>query len=192
MDVTHTIRYSGRSRFIRAGGSVVDPSDPSSETGPATAWACAGTWSGAALNGWRGSSVGLWADMGEGADIVHGTPGADRLSSNYADFSHQYVWGSGFQTIEDAPADGSLDLMCGGAGDDFLYGDLDDDYTDDQEERMDGGAGVDYCDGDPFFFDGNDVSDVEMNCEGPDDAFAGGAFYLACSTYENPLAYVGL
>lgn len=86
-------------------------------------------------------------------------------------------------------------MLCGGAGDDVLYGDADDDWQAAQEEHLDGGAGTDICHGDPLDFVlgvGGDQSDVvTSSCETHDTAWNNDT-YFSCADSENPIEYLGL
>ena len=145
---------------------------------------------GAAIRPWaEGFDFGIWADLGTGADEFHGSPGDDRGASNYATLSYTYQWPTGWIVYESAPADDAEDMLCGGWGDDELYGDLDDDWTAGAEELIDGGPGVDVCDGDPFSHDGSDSSDVMEGCEGSEDAWLYSGWF-DCEDTANPLDVV--
>ena len=77
----------------------------------------------------------LYAYMGTGSDRAIGTGNGDKLFSNiYGSFPSNYL-----------PADEAPDTLCGSDGDDSLYGDHDDDNT--NEEILHGGGGTNYCNG---------------------------------------------
>ena len=145
---------------------------------------------GAAIRPWsEGFDFGIWADLGTGADEFHGSPEDDRGASNFATLSYTYQWPTGWTVYESAPADGAQDMLCGGPGDDELYGDRDDSWGAGLEELLGGGPGVDVCDGDPFFFDGSDSSDVIAGCEGANDGWEY-EYWFDCEDTANPLDIV--
>ena len=101
--------------------------------------------------------------------------------------------------IPRAPGDGSVDLLCGGDGDDELFGDGDDDYVNVGEEYLDGGPGDDFCDGDPpdglVGPGGGSSSDLAtLSCEVVEHAATGAWVdgWFSCEDSANPVDYLGL
>lgn len=185
----HTVGFTGNSDFVFAGGytgfEVPDFPGPHSNS----AFLCDGV----AIAPWsREFDFSMRVDMGEGADTYHGGPARDRVASNFAEFVLTWVgFPQGFQAEFQAPADHSLDMLCGGDGNDQLYGDLDNDYLAGEEELLDGQRGNDTCDGDPNpLLDavqppGEDQSDVTpSSCETRDDAWFNDS-HFACESTAN-------
>ncbi len=145
-----------------------------------------------AIAPWSSSfDFGLEVRLGTGADEVHGSPNDDYLASNNAFAGwvrNNALGGPAWLYIEEADPDGAIDMLCGGPGNDELYGDLDDSWSAGAEEWLDGGAGFDICDGDPFDLDGlGSVSDViKTTCEDREDGWVNNG-YFSCETTENPV-----
>ena len=137
-----------------------------------------------AVGPWDGTGYlfGIYAVMGSGTDLFQGSPNADIAWTNSYEFT-------GWPPVGISPGDGStFDKLCGGAGNDLLYGDDDDDYTI-AEDWLDGGTGANTCDGDPWR-DGNDVSDLWRNCTTHYDAYSDAMLttpLIHCSDDDNPL-----
>jgi hypothetical protein len=105
-----------------------------------------------------------------------------------------------------APGDNASDLLCGGAGDDELFGDADDSPS--AEEVLDGGFGDDFCDGDPINWGGptggstfdvaRHVASGDYGCDTIERAitpaiWSGGWSMVAeCWAIDNPVDYFGL
>lgn len=92
---------------------------------------------------------GLLAVLGAGSDQFYGTPNDDIAQSNVISTSSQSIpppFGP-TTTIQHAPGDNAMDVLCGGYGDDELLGDADDSPW--FHEVLDGSYGDDVCDGDP-------------------------------------------
>lgn len=80
-------------------------------------------------SGWNGDFH-IRAQMGDGADVFHGSPNNDQAWSNNTSLT----------------ADGDIDHLCGYGGNDTLRGDNTDSYSSDME-CLAGGDGTDTCDG---------------------------------------------
>ncbi len=138
-------------------------------------------------------SFGVDAEMGTGADEFHGTPNDDIAASNYTSAERRRIpppFGP-LVFVFEAPGDNAIDMLCGGAGDDELLGDADDDWMAGAEELLGGGPGDDFCDGDPpdgplGGVGGGSVSDVAMSCETFEDA-APLSGWFSCEDTENPV-----
>lgn len=144
---------------------------------------------------------GVTAVLGEGADVFHGTPNDDSAESNFTAVVWKRFTPSGpLVPVPTAPGDESVDMLCGGDGDDELFGDADDNWTV-GEEWLDGGAGDDYCDGDPPNSltgpAGGTSSDLaKSTCEVSEHA-ATGAWVetypgFSCADSSNPVEELGL
>ncbi len=119
----------------------------------------------------------IYAYLGTGTDVFHGSDNRDFVMSN--DFA--YVGGTWT-----SPADNAFDLACMYGGNDTFYGDADDDYHV-AEDLVDGGAGTDYCDGD-YGFDGSDYDDLYLSCETHYDLYsAAGTGWIDCTEDDDPI-----
>lgn len=153
-----------------------------------------------AIAPWNGDfSFGVTAAMGTGADEFHGTWNDDYAASNYVstEWSRVPAGVGPLRPTFYAPADDSLDMLCGGAGDDELLGDADDHWQSGREEHLDGGSGDDVCDGDPpngFLggTPGGSSSDVATSsCETVEHAYSHDGFF-SCEDTANPILALGL
>ena len=144
---------------------------------------------------------GVSASLGAGADEFYGTPNNDRVASNYV-VRAEFRPGP-FSPVprpisyNSAPADNSIDLLCGSDGDDELLGDRDDNWLANAEEWLDGGPGQDSCDGDPpdGLFElnegGNESDVVTEACEMRDHAYLLDHLF-SCEERKNPIEVLGL
>ncbi len=147
-----------------------------------------------------GFSFGVHAVMGKGADEFHGTPNDDVAESYFTSIEWERSpppFGPRVPVYY-APGDESLDMLCGGDGNDELFGDADDDWQSGFEELLDGGNGNDFCDGDPptgpfgAFTSGGSVSDVATSGCNTFERAANMDTWFSCEDSSNPIEFLDL